>query len=151
MWRRSSSIERGRSCIKKADTTHRVAPKALSAGADRYLFKPFGMPEMRSHLIDSLNRRDRFAELHAESAELSEDALDRQTATRKAVLEGTASLVRAVEARDPFTADHAARVGEFALRVALELDPDASLIDREGLVLGCRLHDIGKLVLRTAC
>ena len=124
-----------------------VAAEALSAGADRYLFKPFGMPEMRSHLIDALNRRDRIAERNAESAELSEDALDRQTATRKAVLEGTASLVRAVEARDPFTAEHAARVGKFALRVAREIDPDESLIDREGLELGCRLHDIGKLGL----
>ena len=125
----------------------RVAAEALSAGADRYLFKPFGMLEMRSHLIDSLNRRDRIAERNAKSAELSEDALGRQTAVRKAVLEGTASLIRAVEARDPFTAQHAARVAEFAMRVATKLDPDESLIDREGLMLGCRLHDIGNLGL----
>ncbi len=31
------------------------------------------------------------------------------------------------------------------MRVARELDPDESLIDREELELGCRLHDIGKL------
>ena len=125
----------------------RVAAEALSAGADRYLFRPFGMPEMRSHLIDSLNRRDRMAERNTASADLSVDERQRQTAALAAVLEGTGALARAVEARDPFSAQHASRVGQFAMRVAQELDPDESLIDREGLLLGCRLHDIGKLAL----
>jgi diguanylate cyclase (GGDEF)-like protein len=31
-----------------------VAAGALTAGADRYLFKPFGMPELRRHLVDGL-------------------------------------------------------------------------------------------------
>ena len=125
----------------------RVAAEAMSAGADRYLFRPFGMPEMRGHLIDSLNRRDRMAERDTASAQLSDDARERQTAAMEAVLEGTASLARAVEARDPFTAQHASRVGRFAMRVAQELDPDETLIPRDGLLLGCQLHDIGKLTL----
>ena len=36
-----------------------VAADALNAGADRYLFKPFGMPELRAHLVDALAHRDR--------------------------------------------------------------------------------------------
>jgi len=125
----------------------RVAAEALSAGADRHLFRPFGMPEIRSHLIDSLNRRDRMAERNTASADLSDDERQRQTAALATVLEGTASLARAVEARDPFTAQHASRVSQFAMRVAQQLDPDERHIDRQGLLLGCRLHDIGKLAL----
>ena len=34
----------------------RVAADALPAGAARYLFKPFGTPELRSHLSDALAR-----------------------------------------------------------------------------------------------
>jgi diguanylate cyclase (GGDEF)-like protein len=124
-----------------------IAAEALSAGADRYLFKPFGMPEMRRHLIDSLNRRDGLLEREAASAEMGGDALERQAKSIQAVLDETAALVRAVEARDPYTTRHAQRVAEFAKRIADEFDPARTIIDREGLELGCRLLDIGKLGL----
>ena len=124
-----------------------VAAEALSAGADCYLFKPFGMPALRRHLMGSLDRRARILERRGSSADLSEEARARDPEARQAVLEGTASLVRAAEARDPFTVDHSARVGTLALRLAEELDPEGTEIDRAGLELGCRLKDIGKLGL----
>jgi putative two-component system response regulator len=124
-----------------------VVAEALRAGADCYLFKPFGMPALRRHLIDSLNRRAQTLERRESSADLSEEARARASEARQAVLEGTASLVRAAEARDPFTVDHSARVGTLALRLAEELDPEGTEIDRAGLELGCRLKDIGELGL----
>ena len=105
------------------------------------------MPEMRRHLIDSLNRRDGLLEREAASAEMGGDALERQAKSIQAVLDETAALVRAVEARDPYTTRHAQRVAEFAKRIADEFDPARTIIDREGLELGCRLLDIGKLGL----
>ncbi len=125
----------------------KVAAEALSAGADRYLFKPFGMPELRRQLVEALARRDRAVGDRSADRDLSDDAAARATAVRQAIIDGTTSLVRAVELLDPFCANHSARVGRLAARLADELDPDQSELDRESLRLGCRLHDVGKVAV----
>ncbi|HEX9886413.1 MAG TPA: diguanylate cyclase, partial [Longimicrobiales bacterium] len=48
-----------------------VAAQALDAGADRYLFKPFGLPELRTHLLDALSRRERLLQERARKQDLS--------------------------------------------------------------------------------
>ncbi len=122
----------------------RMAADALHAGADRYLFKPFGMPELRDQLAGALERRDRErAEGRSESGGTEEPA--RRRDARSDVLRGALSLVRAVEVRDPWTRGHSARVAAFAGRIADLLDPDAVLLPRQRLSLGCQLHDVGKL------
>jgi len=66
-----------------------VAADALNAGADRYLFKPFGMPELRSHLVDALARRERLLLEARELAGADGEARERADQVREAVVRGT--------------------------------------------------------------
>ena len=122
-----------------------VAAEALAAGADRYLFKPFGMPELRHQLVGALARRERMLQARRHRHALSGAERIRAREARDAVLRGVDSLVRAVETRDPFTRGHAARVALYSLCIAEALDPEGLLLDRESLEIACRLHDLGKI------
>lgn len=122
-----------------------VAADALNAGADRYLFKPFGMPELRAHLVDALARRDRSLSERAQRPPEDPAAEARDVLVREAVLKGARALVRAVEARDPYTAGHSERVGAYAAVLADAVDADGELLDRASLQLACELHDVGKI------
>lgn len=122
-----------------------VAAEALNAGADRYLFKPFGMPELRAHLVDALERRERALAERTERRLLSHEARERAQQARDAVLKGARALVRAVEVRDPYTRGHSERVSDYARVIAEALDPDHALLDRDALRLACELHDVGKI------
>ncbi|MFG0305937.1 MAG: HD domain-containing phosphohydrolase [Phycisphaerales bacterium JB040] len=122
-----------------------VAVDALNAGADRYLFKPFGMPELRAHLLDALARRDRALAERAHRPAQDAAADRRDAEVREAVLRGAHALVRAVEARDPHTAGHSVRVARYAGILADGVDADGTLLDRESLRLACELHDVGKI------
>jgi diguanylate cyclase (GGDEF)-like protein len=125
----------------------RIASEALQAGADRYLFKPFGMPELQGHLVDALARRERLASCADGGGGRSGAALERTRQAREAVVRGTMALVRAVEFRDPYTVGHSARVAAYAACLADEIDPDELLMDRERLHLACELHDVGKIAV----
>jgi diguanylate cyclase (GGDEF)-like protein len=120
-----------------------VAAGALTAGADRYLFKPFGMPELRRHLVDSLGRRDRAA--WSETMGLPGDA---DTGTdgevRLEVEAGVEHLARALLTRHPFLRGHAERVNALAARLAEELGCDVAPAQ---LSMACRLCDLGMLSL----
>ena len=122
-----------------------VAAEALNAGADRYLFKPFGMPELRAHLVDALGRRDRAMAERAERRLLTHEARERAQQARDAVLKGARALVRAVEVRDPYTRGHSERVSEYTAALLDVLDPAAELLDRATIRLACELHDVGKI------
>jgi diguanylate cyclase (GGDEF)-like protein len=118
----------------------RVATDALNAGADRYLFKPFGMSELRGHLYESLMRREQaLAQRPREEGELDGRVPPRES------LRGARALVRAVELRDPFTQGHAALVAEYAEVLVETLDPDSRILNRGSLRLACELHDVGKI------
>lgn len=56
---------------------------------------------------------------------------------------GSRALINALEARDPDTRRHSARVARFALAIARELGLDPSSV--EAVRLGAELHDIGKI------
>ncbi len=122
-----------------------VAAEALNAGADHYLFKPFGMPELRSHLVEALERRQGVLAERAERRLLSTEARERAAQAREAVLRGARALVRAVEVRDPYTRGHSARVAAYAVLLADLVDADGALLDRDTLRLACELHDVGKI------
>jgi HD-GYP domain-containing protein (c-di-GMP phosphodiesterase class II) len=61
-------------------------------------------------------------------------------------MEALLALSEAVEACDPYTRGHSARVARMAYEVGIRLDCDESLLAR--LLLGGTLHDIGKLAVR---
>ena len=122
-----------------------VAAEALNAGADRYLFKPFGMPELRAHLVDALGRRDRILAERTEKHLLTTEARARAEQAREAVLKGARALVRAVEVRDPYTRGHSDRVARYAGVLANAREGTSELIDPDLLKLACELHDVGKI------
>ncbi len=122
-----------------------IATESLNLGADRYIFKPFGMPDLRVHLVDSLTKRDRLLREESGEAIPDRESTERAELTREATLGGVRALVLAVEFKDPRARGHPERVARFAQEIARELDPDGTELNRESLRLGCELHDIGKI------
>lgn len=85
-------------------------------------------------------------QLHEKNKEvLSKNRLLSQT---NAELEGTLeamvhALVKAVEAKDPYTAGHSERVMEYSLMIGRRLDLPAK--DLRALEMGTLIHDVGKI------
>jgi putative nucleotidyltransferase with HDIG domain len=72
-----------------------------------------------------------------------------QTRTvRGTFLSAIESLVRTIEARDPYIMGHSHRVGRLALQLASEIGLDAR--QRTRLALAAKLHDIGKVAIPEA-
>jgi putative two-component system response regulator len=124
-----------------------LAAEALTAGADRYLFRPFGMAELESHLQDLLvQREDLVARQERERADGNVAPGDDRG--RDEMLQGLRTLASAVELRDPYTRGHAERVGRYTLALARELEGLRwSEETRARVKLACDLHDIGKLAV----
>lgn len=127
-----------------------IAAEALNAGADRYLFKPFGMHELQAHLSDALVRRDRTLTDRKERRLLSVEAEMRGEEAREAILKGARALVRAVEVRDAYTRGHSDRVADYATTIARAAGEHASDLDLDTLRLACELHDVGKIGISDA-
>lgn len=121
-----------------------VAAEALNAGADRYLFKPVALAQLRTHLVNALARRDSLLDEGRERRRLTREARDRADQAREAILRGARALVRAVEVRDPYTKGHSDRVAAYALELARGMG-DGQGFDLESLRLACELHDVGKI------
>ncbi|MEA3296331.1 MAG: response regulator [candidate division Zixibacteria bacterium] len=62
---------------------------------------------------------------------------------RKSYFQAISALANAIEARDASTAGHTDRVGQLSQLLAHQLGWDESRID--DLIMGCTLHDIGKI------
>lgn len=119
------------------NTMHRVA---LTDGTVKYVegrgateYDKHGKPVKSMgtlHDITPFVQAERSAAKHAEEA--------------KQALIGTVSAVaKALEARDPYTAGHQARVATIAVRIAERLKLSPHRI--EGISLGARIHDLGKI------
>lgn len=110
-----------------SDKSHRI--RGIEAGADDFLNKPIDMTELDAR-VRSLLRLKSFTD-ELENAE--------------AVL---FSLALAIEARDPYTHGHCARLSEFSAHLGARIglpDDDITSLRRAGIV-----HDIGKVVVPDA-
>jgi putative two-component system response regulator len=110
-----------------SDKSHRI--RGIEAGADDFLNKPIDMTELDAR-VRSLLRLKSFTD-ELENAE--------------AVL---FSLALAIEARDPYTHGHCARLSEFSTHLGERIglpDDDITALRRAGIV-----HDIGKVVVPDA-
>lgn len=124
-----------------------VTMEALKSGADRYITRPFGMSELRSHMMELLPRRDHVIEKRASARVLTKMAQERTVQAEEAVSEATDALVRAAEIRDPFTRDHGKRVAALSVAFARVFDPESERVDHAGLQSGAEVIDVGKLAL----
>lgn len=129
-----------------------TATAALTAGAWDYLMKPIDASVLRGAVQRGLRRRQA-------TLRRTQHAVEREVASRTAAIEHerqmlraltistVESLLKAMEARDPFLVGHSQRMSALAADVAaaLGLDPDAV----EQVRLAARLADVGKIGLRT--
>ncbi len=96
-------------------------------------YSPAGEP-IKS--IGTLHDITQFVLAQRESAKHAEEA--------KEALMGTITAVaKALEARDSYTAGHQERVAKIAVRIAEKLDLTPEQV--EGIHLGARIHDLGKI------
>jgi putative nucleotidyltransferase with HDIG domain len=88
---------------------------------------------------NTLRRQTRLLQEHSAALSESYDALEQST------LDAIESLNAAVEAKDPYTAGHSARVQRVALALGNELQLSSDELD--ALRLGGLFHDIGKIAI----
>jgi response regulator RpfG family c-di-GMP phosphodiesterase len=120
----------------------------LQSGVQHYLLKPVRLDEFQHALQSSwhgqvlLRERQRYQQL-------LERTVSRQTQRLKQTfLSAIDSLVRTLEARDPYTSGHSMRVRHYALKLAGALGLDGRT--RKQISLAAKLHDIGKVGLPEA-
>src|SRR5437868_6721262 len=120
-----------------------AALECLNAGADRYLLKPLRLEEFRHALAATLRTVQLEKERERYRRHLEHMVQEKTRHVRHTFLSAIDSLVRTLEARDPYTKGHSLRVRHLALRLAAELKLDGR--PRKELSLAAKLHDIGKV------
>ena len=130
-----------------------TAAQTLNDGAFGYIVKPFDIDELQDAIDRALHKRrlcmdqrrvEQFVreEVAARTTELDQE----RGAFRRASIEITETLIRAMEEKDIYLRGHAQRVAELAASVAEELGLDADTV--EHVRLAGRLHDVGKIGIR---
>jgi putative two-component system response regulator len=124
--------------------------RALSAGAQDFLTKPFSPVEVRLRVENLIETRRLHRALARQNAELEERVRERTAQlTRHALelelarLEILQRLARAAEFRDDATGLHTRRVGRMAAQIMSALGQPA--IDVESVERAAPLHDVGKI------
>jgi putative nucleotidyltransferase with HDIG domain len=130
-----------------------VAAQSMQRGAMDYLTKPVDLPDLARAIQRALRRRDTLIEGQQINHWLKEEVAVRTAELRieRSHLERISvstleTLVNALEAKDPFSRGHSARVADLAATIAAELgrsDHEVEEIRTAG-----RLHDIGKIAIR---
>jgi putative nucleotidyltransferase with HDIG domain len=112
-------------------------------GAGGWVLIFFIIPVLAAHL--SLGMHARQAQLIEELEETNDQLADANVHLRRVNLSFAAAMVRALDARDTYTAGHSAAVAVYSRDIAKELGISQADIDRVHL---CALvHDIGKIGL----
>ncbi len=102
----------------------------LAAGADDYVGRPFHQPEVMARLRSVLRLRQVMV----------------RNETAQSVV---AALANAVEAKDGTTQDHCQRLASRAVLLADRVGL-ASEVERDGIIFGALLHDVGKIGISEA-
>ncbi|MBM3335702.1 response regulator [Candidatus Sumerlaeota bacterium] len=121
------------------------AAEALRAQADDYILKPFKIAEFMASLKQALERQEASRQERLTHQQLAQQVADLQWDLESRSTGGIMALAKALEARDPYTKGHCARVANMSLSVAGELDFNSSQLDEIGV--GSLLHDVGKIAV----
>ncbi len=129
--------------VLTADANPDTKRRALSAGANDFLTKPFDAVEVTLRIGNILDTRLLHLEVQSHNKLLEQRVRERTAALDEARLEILSRLALASEYRDDDTHRHTQRVGEGAER----LGRLAGMSPEEAAVLGhaAPLHDVGKI------
>lgn len=131
-----------------AERDSEIRLKALLAGVNDFLNKPFDPIELRARITNLMSLRRTQVELAAQAHRL-EEAVSQATADLVSREEEMIwRLARAIEMRDGGTGAHISRVAAISRLIAegLSLDPHVCRM----IYLAAPLHDIGKIGVRDA-
>ena len=132
-------------------TNHEEPPfitEMIAAGAFGYLLKGISPAEFVDSLQwvsrgQSVLSRDLTSAVMTELARLYRHAEQRAEELHSSYLSTVQSLAAALETKDDQTGNHAKRVRDYAQIITRHFDP--GLLERESLVFGFLLHDVGKI------
>jgi len=113
--------------------------RALTLGAYDYLEKPIDLEELAASARRAIRDDEHATRLPVRAAE----AMQLLSRARQTTLEIVQALVRAVEAKDPYTRRHSEQVAHYATHIARMLGAPDALVERARVA--SLLHDVGKI------
>ena len=113
--------------------------QALLLGAYDYIEKPFKSGELVEAVTKALGGQDAGSLLCDRAAA----AMELSSQARRVSLESVRALVRAVEAKDPYTRRHSEQVAHYAVNIAAAMGLSGPAL--ESTRIASLLHDIGKI------
>ena len=119
--------------------------QCMDAGAHHYFLKPVNFDEFHHALEATLRSHHRQKEREHYRQHLERTVARQTHKLRRTFLSAIDSLVRLLEARDPYTSGHSLRVCSLASRLAQKIGLDDKA--RRQLTVAAKLHDIGKVGL----
>ncbi len=122
------------------------ATNCLTQGALDYVAKPFQVEDVGARVRQALEKRRLILENRDYQHNLERKVEAQAQRIGELFVQGVQSLAHALEAKDPYTRGHSARVATYATAVARAVGLDAGLV--EDLRLGAELHDVGKIGVR---
>jgi len=118
----------------------------LTQGALDYVAKPFQVDDVKARVRQALEKRRLIFENRDYQHNLENRVEQQSHRIEQLFLEGVQSLAHALEAKDPYTRGHSARVAAYAGAIARTLGVDPATL--EDLRIGAELHDVGKIGVR---
>ena len=118
----------------------------LTQGALDYVAKPFQVDDVKARVRQALEKRRLIFENRDYQHNLESRVEQQSHRIEQLFLEGVQSLAHALEAKDPYTRGHSARVAAYADGIARTLGMDPATL--EDLRIGADLHDVGKIGVR---
>ena len=113
--------------------------QAIMLGAYDYVEKPFSMIE----LVDAAYRATSGEAEKPRLPQRAAVAMELSSRAKQASLDSVRALVRAVEARDPYTRRHSEQVTHYAVSLATAMDLPEAMVESIGVA--ALLHDVGKI------
>jgi putative two-component system response regulator len=122
--------------------------KALRARVDDYLMKPFELEEFLASVERSLERQTAMRDILMSCQQMTRRLSTMHRQLQRRFVGGIVSLAAALEARDPYTRGHAARVANMAVKLGRAAGFHGEQLDE--LIVGALLHDMGKIAVPDA-
>jgi len=117
--------------------------RALNAGAEDFISKPFEMAEVLARVRNMLKVRLLNKGLHHYNDVLAEQVRERTAELKEGYQETIFTMTRAAEHKDEDTGDHVRRISYYSHTLAKLLGMDDEFV--ENIFFASPMHDIGKI------